>query len=794
MTKKIKNTQWEFEQIFNAAADGMRVVDEDFTVVKVNRSFAAMYGVGREKLVGQKCFEQFPGPVCHTSSCPLALLQSGKRVEKVEVLKELPDGRQITCQLTATPLKNEEGEFLGIVESFYDISEMKRVEDTLVQAKEEAEAANEAKSEFLANMSHEIRTPLNGIMGMTDLVLGSEVSTDQRRFLEMVKSSANRLLDVVNEILDFSKIESGKIEIDHIPFSLVDVIDNSLKILAVKAHDKGLELSYHIPPELPDGLIGDPGRLRQILINLVGNSIKFTHRGQVHVSVAEGEKSSSNSVTNLVEDKVQDISLQFSVSDTGIGVDPEKQNEIFKAFNQVDGSTSRQYGGTGLGLAISANLVELMGGRTWLESKPGNGTTFHFTTHMQCQAGQTTFSEILPVSNMHQVSFLVVASNATNRFVLKEMLKEWADDVKSANSSEEALSMVAERPFDMILLDSLPDEKNLFQMAEVLQDKSSAAKIIMLTATGQRGDAARCKEAGISSYLLKPVSKSELLDAVRTVLSGPSEKGSMPLVTRHTLRENKKTLHVLLAEDEEINRILAVELIRAEGWRVTTVENGRQVLEAIEHDSFDLILMDIQMPEMDGMEAVYHIREREKQTGQQIPIIALTAHALTTDRQRCLDAGMQGYVSKPIDKGLLRAEIETVLGKNINMSTVVLTPDRKSSEFLDYDAFLYDSCNGKVELARKLLQHLFKISGPQWLAEAEAAVKERNEMRLRKVCHSLKGTAATVCAFSFSEAGARLGKLAREGKMDETPRALEELKKEFSRLKKWARASDLDLL
>ncbi|MBI5557827.1 MAG: response regulator [Deltaproteobacteria bacterium] len=782
------------DQIFRIAGNGMRVIDKDFTVLKVNDVFAALAGSSREELEGKKCYEEFPGPVCHTELCPLALLREGKESVEFVAGKVRPDGSTITCRLRAAPLKNEEGEFLGILEDFHDISEMLQAEQTLRMAKEVAEAANEAKSEFMANMSHEIRTPLNGIMGMTELVLGTELSSDQRRFLEMVKTSANRLLDVVNEVLDFSKIEAGSFEIEHIPFSLADVVGNSLKMLAFKAHDKGLKLTYEIEQDLFDGFIGDPGRLRQLLVNLVSNSIKFTRAGEISVTVRQ-TKTPGPSGVFTVQKGLRDMALQFTVSDTGIGIAPEMQENIFKAFSQVDGSTTRRYGGAGLGLTICAQLVNMMGGEIWLESEQGKGATFHFILLLQTQAHQVQAFEPVPVSELQHRSFLVVATNPSGRFVIKEMLNEWTTGVQIANSADDALKMSEENPYDIIILDSLPSHDHVFDLAEKLRNISKSAKLIMLTSTGQRGDALRCKEVGISSYLLKPVSKTELLEAIRTVLSrqGAGDM-DLPLVTRHSIRENQHTLNILLAEDEEINRVLAVELIRAEGWRVTTAENGRQVLAALKDDAFHVVIMDIQMPEMDGLEAVSLIRKREKQTGEHIPVIALTAHALTVDRQRCLDAGMDGYAAKPIDMNLLRGEIERVLGKDLSMKTVTLTPRRKGSEFLDYDAFLYDSCNGKVELAKKLLRHLLHVSGPQWLREAEAAVLARDEARIRKVCHSLKGTAATVCANAFAEAGARLGKLARDGKMEETPKGLEQLKKEFNRIVEWARASELDLM
>jgi len=794
MISELKNSYNLLDQVFQTAGNGMRMIDKDFNVLRVNDVFAGLAGAPQETLEAGKCFEEFPGPLCHTGQCPVSLLQADRQMVEVEVEKLRADGKLITCRLRAAPLRNEQGEFMGIIEDFQDVSEMVRAEKILRRAKEEAEAASEIKGEFLANMSHEIRTPLNGIMGMTDLVLGTELSADQRRFLEMVKTSANRLLDVVNEVLDFSKIESGSLEIEHIPFSLSDVVGNSLNILAFKAQDKGLQLTYEIAPELLDGYIGDPGRLRQILVSLVGNGIKFTSAGKVEVAVRQAQPAEYPGRIKL-EKGLRDMALHFTVSDTGIGIAPEMRERIFQAFSQVDGSSSRKHGGAGLGLTICAELIAMMGGEIWLESQTGAGTTFHFTLLLQTQARQAQKFEPLPVGELQRLSFLVVAGEASERFVLKEMLNEWAKDVRIAGSAEEAWRMTAEKRFHVIIVDSLPDHDQLFAAAHQLHQLDGNARIIMLTAAGQRGDAQRCREAGIVSYLLKPVSKTELLEAMRTVLSRPGDAGpELPLVTRHSIRESRHTLNVLLAEDEEINRVLAGELIRAQGWRVTTAENGRQVLDALRDDSFHVILMDVQMPEMDGFEAVSQIRKRERQSGEHIPVIALTAHAMTIDRQKCLDAGMDGYVSKPIDMKTLRQEMEKVLGIDLAMKTVTLTPKHKKAEFIDYEAFLHDSCNGKVELARKLLRHLLQVSGPQWLEEAEAAVAAGDETRLRKVCHSLKGTAATVCAHAFSEAGSELGKLAREGRMSETPQGLAQLKKEFDRIVEWARASDLDLL
>ncbi|MEW6520518.1 MAG: response regulator [Thermodesulfobacteriota bacterium] len=793
MISELKNSHRLLDQVFQTAGNGMRIINNNFDVIRVNAVFAELAGAQKETLESSKCFVTFPGPFCHTGQCPVLLLQDGREWAAFEVEKLRADGNLITCRLRAAPLRNEQGEFIGIIEDFHDISDMVQAEKILRQAKEEAEAANAVKSEFLANMSHEIRTPLNGVMGMTDLVLETQLSSDQRRFLEMVKTSANRLLDVVNEVLDFSKIESGSLEIEHIPFSLFDVVGNSLNILAFKANDKGLQLTYEIEHALIDGFIGDPGRLRQILVNLVSNAIKFTSRGKVVVKVRQA--TADECPDRIRREKgARDMALHVTVADTGIGIAPEMQERIFQAFSQVDGSFSRKHGGAGLGLTICAELIAMMGGEIWLESQAGAGTTFHFTLLLQTQARQIRTFAALPLSALQRKSFLVVAGEASERFMLKEMLNDWAKDVLLAGSGADAVLMAAEKRFDAIILDALPKPDQPFAVARELRGIDSNARIMMLTAGSQRGDGQRCREAGIVSYLLKPVSRTELLEALRMVLGSSADDGQPPLVTRHSIRENLHTLNVLLAEDEEINRVLAMEMIRAQGWRVTTAENGRQVLEALHNDSFHVILMDVQMPEMDGFATIARIRQQEKLSGGHIPVIALTAHAMTIDRKRCLDAGMDGYVSKPIDVRILRQEMEKVLGIDLAMKSVTLTPKNKGVEFIDYDAFLYDNCNGKVELARKLLRHLLQVSGPQWLAEAEAAIAAGDEARLRKVCHSLKGTAATVCANAFSEAGAELGRLAREGRMNETPKGLEQLKLEFNRLVEWARASDLDLL
>ena len=673
----LRESEQRFRAIFEGAPTGIAFYDITSGKLTANRTYQRMLECTEEELQSMGIIQALTHP---EDRDPNKLWFQGLvdgvcnhlRMEKRYILRG--GERVVWVNIELSLLQDANGKPQYILGTALDITERKEAEIALQRAKEAAESASQAKSAFLATMSHEIRTPMNGILGMTELVMDTQLTAEQREHLELVRISAESLLSIINDVLDFSKIEAGRFEIEAIPFGLRESLGETVQSLSFRAHQKGLELIYEIHADVPESLIGDPGRIRQVLVNLVGNALKFTERGEVYIRVWQDSYQAGSTC------------LHFSVKDTGIGIPEDKQQRVFEPFSQADGSIARRYGGTGLGLTICSKLVNLMGGRIWVESVLKQGSTFHFTVQLAVQdaAKHVEPIETQQLSGMHA---LVVDDNLTNRKVVSGMLEHWGMKPTSVEGGRTALQVLhvardTGNPFPLILLDGEMPEMDGFDLAErVRRDPGLVrATIMMLTSSGQLGDAARCRDLGISGYLVKPIRQADLLQGICTVLNLRKEEKS-PLVTRHTLREARNQARILLAEDNAVNQTLAVRLLERRGYTVSVARDGLEAVSAVEADYFDLVLMDVQMPEMDGIAATTAIRQKEQSTGRHVPIIAMTAHAMKGDEERCLLAGMDAYISKPIRTSEMYATIERLLqkGAETNAPPVLASPEKPGS-------------------------------------------------------------------------------------------------------------------
>ena len=734
-----------------------------------NQALANVLGLpSPDDVVGKWDFDFFPAnEAAQYLADEQGILGKGEPLINHEEPFMTPSGERRWVLTTKMPLRSPTGAVTGLVGITRDITLHKQAEEQLQRATIAAETATRAKSEFLANMSHEIRTPMNGIIGMAELALQTDLSPEQREYLGMVRSSAESLLALLNDVLDFSKIEAGKLDLEEAPFGLRDMMGDLVHTLGRQADRKGIELVCHILPEVPDGLLGDPNRLGQVVVNLAANALKFTEHGEVVVTVEKEWQDETN------------VGLHVCVSDTGIGIPAEKQEIIFDPFSQADTSTTRKYGGTGLGLSIAGQIVRMMGGRLWLKSEVGKGSDFHFTARFRL-ADELPARVDAPSGSLAGLRVLIVDDNDTNRRLLEEVMGLWRMDTLSASGGAEALDALHHaqregRSFRLVVSDvNMPGMDGFTLARQVRKDPALAGTpLILLTSADRLGDRVRSKQAGISARLLKPIKQSDLLRAVsralgvKPVLSGsdetsPEAGGRIP------------PLRILLAEDNAVNQRMAVRSLEKRGHTVTVANDGVEALAAIRREHPDLVLMDVQMPLMDGFEATKAIREQERGTGVHLPIVAMTASAMKGDRERCLDAGMDAYISKPLHLPEFFRVIEGLIPAS-RLEGGRAAPVAR--HVFDRAAALCRT-DDDLPLLKELIG-LFFCELPNQVAEIEGAIEAGNGEALQRSAHALKGMTASLAAGSATEAALILEQIGRSDDLSKAPEAFEELQREI---------------
>ncbi len=771
--EEVRRSEMHFRSLIENAFDVIMKLDRDGKLSYVSPAMETVLGFPPDQWLGRSILEiAHPDDQAAIRECIDQSLQGKRNGHSVEFQALHRDGSlRFMKGLFNNMLRDSVVE--GIVVNLRDLTESREAEE-MRKAKEVAEAANRTKSEFVASMSHELRTPMNGIIGMTELTLDTDLTPEQREYLTLVNVSADSLLLIINDILDFSKIESGKLELDPIDFDLRDGIGDAMKALGIRAHTKGLELAFSIAPDVPKMLVGDPGRLRQIITNLVGNAIKFTEHGEVVITVSVDSNTTEN------------VELHFAVTDTGIGIPENKRQLIFDPFSQADSSTTRQYGGTGLGLTISTELVSLMGGRIWVESMVGAGSTFHFTANFGVSS-TTSRETSASVEKLRGLSVLAVDDNATNRRILTELLANWEMHPVAVASGQLALvelqaAAARGKPYALAILDVMMPEMDGFGLAERIRRQPELAGIVMivLSSGSASENSARCRELGISSYLLKPIKQSELFDAMAVALDVASPPNEFIAAASTDTGPRFDGLRVLLAEDNRVNQKLAINLLSKLGCLVTVAENGRQTLARWEAEEFDLVLMDVQMPEMDGFETTVAIRELEKGTDRHTLIIAMTAHAMKGDRERCLAAGMDDYLSKPVRSQVIKDKLANLVNPSGSTADIAEASVESTNTLFDWAQAL-EGCEGDEELLQTLIEAFLKES-KILIPQLRTAVAKRDATEINGVAHTIKGALLALSAPASAALASDLEQLARSGDLTGIDKALAALEENLASL------------